>query len=196
LVRQLVAREWEDSVCDQKPTCEGGERRATLLTSGFQVAALENKAGQVETAICLGDLALSRWCEVVLPDMTASGLKDPFVVQDAAKAQRPLDVVVAGDESIPECCCAGRVHVDVLMNAAEVRSLANDHEIQIAHRRSAGADGRAGECDCLGAQSKRTLEDRLGGLSLGGRLQRDSAAAILAYPCAPVSIGGNRGRYI
>jgi hypothetical protein len=117
LAGELVAGERELFVCDQQPPCDRGQRRAILLTGRLDIATLENQSGQAEPATGLGELALSGRGEATLLDIAARAPKDAVVVQDAAEAQRPLDVVIAGEQSLPERTCTGRVHIDVFPDA-------------------------------------------------------------------------------
>jgi hypothetical protein len=77
LVGELVTGEWENPVCDQQPSCDGGERRARLLMRRFEITALEHEPGKAEPANGLDELALGRWREAVLIDMAARRPKDP-----------------------------------------------------------------------------------------------------------------------
>ena len=138
LARELVAGERELSVGDQPPPCDRGQRRTTLLSGCLDVAALENQPRQAEPATGLGELALGGRGEAIVLDIAARAPKDTIVVQYAAKAQRPLDIIIAGAQSLPERFCAGRVHVDVFPDTAEFGAPTDDHEIEIA--RSTFAD--------------------------------------------------------
>src|ERR1700677_2238709 len=126
----------------------------------------------------LDELALGRWLEALLLDIAACRLKDPIVVQYASEAKRPLDVVIAVNEPLPKSLCVGCVHVDVFIDPAKAGPLADDHEIQIAARRTSSTHCGAGQHHRLRAHSERTLEDCRGSLPLGGRLQRRRPTAV------------------
>jgi len=119
----------------------------------------------------------------------------PKLVQYAAEAQRPLDVVIASEQSLPEGVGAGRVYINVFLDTAEVRALADDHEIEIASRSSLVADGRACEGYSFGTQSERALEECLGSLPLRACLELGCSAAILLQSCSPFNIDDSLGRH-
>ncbi|MGH2903506.1 MAG: hypothetical protein ACRDK7_07995 [Solirubrobacteraceae bacterium] len=129
LVGELIAGQWEDPIRDQKPPRDRSQRRTALLAGGLDIATLENESGQTKPSAGLGELACGGGRELVLVDIATRGLEDAIVVEDASEAERPLYVIVAGDESLPKRFWAGRVQVNVLLDIADVRALTHDHQI-------------------------------------------------------------------
>jgi hypothetical protein len=112
-------------------------------------------------------------------------------MQHASEAKRPLDVVIAGNEPRPKGLCGYCVHIDVFLDTANARPLADDHEIQISDRRPSSTNSGTGKHHRLRAYSESPLEDRLGGLLLGRFLQRERPLTILSQSRGPGNRAGN-----
>ncbi len=134
---KLISRSGKDAASKQNSAGEGGQRRAQVLLSSVAILDLENSFGEgrkgggaLELALWIGPEILAENLDIGIPENPI------WVVQDAAKAHRPMDEVIAlGEASLQPVGGVGD-EIHFAGKPTQVRAGSDEMEVQIADRGS------------------------------------------------------------
>lgn len=98
MVRELRAREREDSGAEESGSRDKRQRRAYLHKGAILIAGTDEALRQLERLRCVTALTVDVRPRLALRDQPSGAANRAIVEDDASEPQRPLDKVVSGQQ--------------------------------------------------------------------------------------------------